>query len=69
AVARKIDAEVRRIVMSAYERTRAVLLERRDQLVRVAETLLEKEVLERKEFLQIIGADATSSLATTVSAN
>ena len=69
AVARKIDAEVRRIVMSAYERTRALLQERRDQLVRVAETLLEKEVLERKEFLQIIGADATSSLATTVSAH
>ena len=69
AVARKIDAEVRRIVMSAYERTRALLQERCDQLVRVAETLLEKEVLERKEFLQIIGADATSSLATTVSAH
>ncbi|GIK74046.1 MAG: ATP-dependent zinc metalloprotease FtsH [Chloroflexota bacterium] len=69
AVARKIDAEVRRIVMSAYERTRALLQERRDQLVRVAETLLEKEVLERKEFLQIIGADAASSSATTVNAS
>jgi cell division protease FtsH len=69
AVARKIDAEVRRIVMSAYERTRVLLQERRDQLVRVAETLLEKEVLERKEFLQIIGADAASSSATTVNAS
>jgi cell division protease FtsH len=69
AVARKIDAEVRRIVMSAYERTRALLQERRDQLVRVAETLLEKEVLDRKEFLQIIHADAASSSVAAASAN
>ena len=53
-VARKIDAEVRRIVSEAYDRARAVLKARQAQLVQVAEALLEKEVLERKEFLRIL---------------
>uniref|UniRef100_A0A7C1FH59 ATP-dependent zinc metalloprotease FtsH n=1 Tax=Caldilinea aerophila TaxID=133453 RepID=A0A7C1FH59_9CHLR len=53
-VARKIDAEVRRIVSDAYDRARTVLKTRQAQLVQVAEALLEKEVLERKEFLRIL---------------
>ncbi|MEJ5248504.1 MAG: cell division protein FtsH, partial [Caldilinea sp.] len=57
-VARKIDAEVRRIVSEAYDRARAVLKARQAQLVQVAEALLEKEVLERKEFLQILQSGA-----------
>jgi len=69
AVARKIDAEVRRIVITAYERTLALLQERHDQLVRVAETLLEKEVLDRKEFLQIIGSDPAASSMASASAD
>jgi len=55
-VARKIDAEVRRIVSEAYDRARTVLKARQAQLVQVAEALLEKEVLERKEFLRILEA-------------
>jgi cell division protease FtsH len=41
-VARKIDREVRRIVDSAYRRAREVLQRRHEQLVQVAETLLER---------------------------
>ncbi len=52
-VARKIDREVRRIVEKAYSRARDVLTQRHDQLVLVAETLLEREVLDRQEFLSL----------------
>ena len=53
-VARQIDHEVRRIVDNAYARARQILIEHRDKLVLLAETLLEKEVLDRNEFLQLI---------------
>ncbi|OUC08043.1 cell division protein FtsH, partial [Litorilinea aerophila] len=54
-VARRIDQEVRRIVDAAYIRARDILTSNKDKLVLLAETLLEKEVLERKEFLALIG--------------
>ena len=50
----KIDQEVRRIVDSAYDRARTILTEQKDKLVVLAETLLEQEVLDRKEFLKLI---------------
>jgi cell division protease FtsH len=54
-VARKIDQEVRHIVDTAYSRARQILLSNKDNLVLLAETLLEKEVLDRAEFLKLIG--------------
>ncbi len=54
-VARSIDQEVRRIVDAAYARTLAVLSENVDKLRLLAETLLEKEVLDRKEFEKLLG--------------
>ncbi len=59
-MARKIDQEVRRIVESAYERAKAILNERRDKLVLIAEHLLEKEVIERPEFLQLLESPAAA---------
>ncbi|CAN5383421.1 ATP-dependent zinc metalloprotease FtsH [soil metagenome] len=53
-VARKIDQEVRRIVESAYDRAREILTKQKDKLTLVAGTLLEKEVIERQEFLKLI---------------
>ena len=53
-VARKIDREVRRIVETAYGRARAILIERRDKLELLAETLLAKEVVDRQEFLRLM---------------
>jgi cell division protease FtsH len=53
-VARKIDQEVRRIVDHAYERARSILMARKDKLVLLAETLLEREVLGRDEFLKLL---------------
>jgi len=57
-VARRIDQEVRRIVDQAYERAHSLLVEHKDKLVLLAETLLEKEVLDRSEFLKLIGEPA-----------
>jgi cell division protease FtsH len=53
-VARKIDREVRRIVDKAHARAHKVLSSQRDKLNVVAQTLLEREVLERDEFLELI---------------
>jgi cell division protease FtsH len=58
AVAEEIDEEVRRIVSEAYEQARQILIERRDKLELVAETLLEVETLEREEFLQLMGEES-----------
>jgi cell division protease FtsH len=54
-VARKIDQEVRRIVDTAYARSRQILMDNKDKLHALATTLLEKEVVERPEFLRLIG--------------
>jgi cell division protease FtsH len=59
-VARKIDQEVRRIVDTAYVRARQILTARKDKLILLAETLLEKEVLDRQEFLKLVGEPASS---------
>jgi len=44
-----VDTEVKRILGDAYERAKAVLLERRDALDRLAAALLERETLDREE--------------------
>jgi cell division protease FtsH len=44
--AREIDSEVRRIVNEQYERTKKILLERREALGKIADALLEHETLD-----------------------
>jgi cell division protease FtsH len=44
--ARDIDSEVRRIVTEQYEKAKAVLLEQRDTLTRIADALIEYETLD-----------------------
>jgi cell division protease FtsH len=45
----KIDHEVKRIVLRAYERAKSILENHREQLVRLAEALLEYETLDGRE--------------------
>ncbi len=52
--ARKIDSEVNRLVMSAYERAQSVLTEYIDVLHKLAEQLLEKETILGAEMDEII---------------
>ncbi len=50
-----IDEEVQRIINQCYVETKQLLLEKRDLLERMAQTLLEKEVIGRKEIEEILG--------------
>ncbi|HXY40747.1 MAG TPA: cell division protein FtsH, partial [Vicinamibacteria bacterium] len=57
ATALKIDAEIRRIVSEQYDRAAGILTEHRDVLVRVAEALLEHEVLDAPQLKQLIAGE------------
>jgi cell division protease FtsH len=54
ATARKIDSEIKRIVNEQYDRAFSALTQGRSQLVRVAEALLEHEVLDSEQLGQIL---------------
>jgi cell division protease FtsH len=53
----QIDAEVKRIVIEQYERARLLLTENRQTLVRVAEALLEHEVLDGPQLKQLLAGE------------
>ncbi len=53
--AQMIDEEVRQLIKRAYERTKNLLLEHRDDLESVANELLSKEVLFRDDMEQLVG--------------
>ena len=61
AVARKIDKEVRALVDRAYARTLDLLKDNMANLKLVAETLLEREVLEREDFEELLGLTPASA--------
>jgi len=54
ATAIKIDEEVRRIVGVSYDRARNIIEQRSDALVRIAEALLEREVLDGDQIRALI---------------
>jgi len=54
-IARLIDQEVRRIVEKAYATAREILTTNQDKLKLLAETLLEKEVMDKQEFEELMG--------------
>jgi cell division protease FtsH len=54
--ARVIDAEVRRLITTAEDRARRILVERRDVLDVLSARLLEKEVVEGEELRQLLAA-------------
>lgn len=51
----KLEALVRRMLDLAYAGAKAILMEHRKELELVAETLRERETLDRAEFLSLIG--------------
>ena len=53
AVAQTIDAEIKAIIMRAYDRAKNLLIEHRDDLDRIAEQLLERETLSAEEFVAV----------------
>ncbi|MGC8827836.1 MAG: ATP-dependent zinc metalloprotease FtsH, partial [Anaerolineae bacterium] len=55
-IAQEIDQEIQNIVQNAYRRARQILTEKRDKLEALARALLEKETIEREEFLALMAA-------------
>ncbi len=49
-----IDEEVKKIIMSSYDRTRELMEKNKDKLVRIAELLLEKEAVGSEEINAIV---------------
>jgi cell division protease FtsH len=49
-----IDREVKRIITECYEKARQIVLENKDPLQRIAEALLEREVLEADEVARLV---------------
>ncbi len=56
-MARRIDAEVRKILEAAYQKAKAILSERIDLLHLAAQRLMEKEVLEGEELRRLLEGD------------
>jgi AFG3 family protein len=53
--ARLIDEEVRTIIAQAYKRTTVLLTEKKEAVAKVAELLLEKEVIGRDDMIRLLG--------------
>ncbi len=54
-MARKIDKEVQALVTVAYEKTKNILLDHKDQLENLAQLLLQKEVVDLEDLESILG--------------
>src|SRR5436305_4270427 len=66
ATAQRLDSEVEHLVTQAHQRARSVLTEHRDALDRLAQALLQEEVLEREQVLAIVkGAQNTQGGASS----
>jgi cell division protease FtsH len=52
--ARKIDVEIHRIISEQYDRAKAIIIEHRSALDKIAEALLEHETLEGRHVLEIL---------------
>jgi cell division protease FtsH len=59
----KIDQQVRKLVEDGYNRAKQIISERSDAIVRIAEALLEREVLDGSEVLALIDGKVLPKLA------
>ncbi len=50
-----IDEEVKKLIDTAYIRTRAMLVEKREELEKIAQQLLKKEILYQSDLVELIG--------------
>ena len=57
ATAIRIDEQVKKLVEDGYDRARKIIEERSDAMVRIAEALLEREVLDGAEVRQLIDGE------------
>jgi len=59
-----IDEEVRQLVANAYEHSKEILESNKESLRKVAELLLEKEVIYKEDMEQILGRRNPETVAT-----
>ncbi len=64
ATAIEIDKQVRALVQLAYDRARNIIEEHSEALVRIAEALLEREILDGEEVMQLIKGEELATLDT-----
>jgi cell division protease FtsH len=57
-VAREIDDEIRRIIEEAHEQATVVLREHMDELHRISNILIERETIDKEQFLRLLAGDA-----------
>jgi len=55
ATAQLIDEEVKKMISEAYQRTKDLLIEKKDALEKIAQKLLEKEILFQSDLEELIG--------------
>jgi cell division protease FtsH len=65
ATAIRIDEQVRKLVEDGYSRARKIIEERSEAMVRIAETLLEREVLDGAEVRKLIEGEALPPMVQT----
>ena len=61
--AQQIDDEVKRILQSAYQRAKDLLLEQRDKMEELVTILIERETLNADEFVEIVEGPAAATAA------
>jgi cell division protease FtsH len=60
-IARKIDQEVRKIIEECFERAKTILIENREKLELVAQTLIKKEIIEGEELEELLNGDTEAA--------
>ena len=60
----RIDEQVKKLVQGGYDTAAEIIEEHSDALVKIAETLLEREILDGNEVLQIIKGDDSAAACT-----
>jgi cell division protease FtsH len=61
-MAQQIDKQVNELVTTAYERTKNLLLEHREELEKLAQLLLKQEVVEKDDLEKILGKRGVKKL-------
>src|SRR6201995_3550341 len=66
-IAREIDDEIRRIIESAHQRARDILLDHRQRLTTISDILVKRETIEKEEFIGLLAGKSEQEVFGTES--